>query len=457
MSADAVVIVGAGPAGTRAAETLARAGLRPVVVDEAPASGGQIYRRPPPGFARRPEDLYGFEAAKARAVHAAFDALKDRIDYRPDTLVWEIREGKVHTIANADNRRAEVAYGALILATGAMDRVVPFPGWTLPGVFTLGGAQIALKYQGCGIGSRVVFAGSSPLLYLVAYQYAKAGAAVAAVIDTGPFGAKLQALPDLVAGGATFAKGVYYTAWLRMHGVPIAHGATLLRAEGADGIARLVWRAADGTERTTDCDALGFGFGLKSEAQLADLVGVPFVFDEGQRQFVPQADPAGRTPVPGVYVCGDGAGIRGADAAELAGERAALALLEDRGLPHDRARAAAIDARLARLARFRRGLERAFPFPEAMARAVADDTVLCRCEAVTAGETRRWMRELGAAEMNRVKAFSRVGMGRCQGRVCGPSAAEIVAGECGLPLAQVGRLRGQPPVKPIPLDPGPDE
>jgi NADPH-dependent 2,4-dienoyl-CoA reductase/sulfur reductase-like enzyme len=190
---------------------------------------------------------------------------------------------------------------------------------------------------------------------------------------------------------------------------------------------------------------------------LADLAGVPFVFDDGQRQFVPQADAAGRTPVEGVYVCGDGAGIRGADAAELAGERAALALLADRGLPHNQARARAIDAKLARLARFRRGLEHAFPFPEAMARAVADDTVLCRCEAVTAGEARKWMRELGAAEMNRVKAFSRVGRGRCQGRVCGTPAAEIVAQECSLGLKDVGRLRGQPPVKPIPLDPGAQE
>jgi NADPH-dependent 2,4-dienoyl-CoA reductase/sulfur reductase-like enzyme len=457
MSADTIVIVGAGPAGTRAAETLVRAGLRPVVIDEAPASGGQIYRRQPPGFARTPESLYGFEAGKARAVHVAFDALKDKIDYRPDTLVWEIRAGKVHTITNKGNTRDEIPYGALILATGAMDRIVPFPGWTLPGVFTLGGAQIALKYQGCGIGSRVVFAGSSPLLYLVAYQYAKAGATVAAVIDTAPFRVKLQALPDLVRGGATFAKGMYYTAWLRTHGVPIVYGACLLRAEGDDGIARLVWRAVDGSERITECDAMGFGFGLKSETQLADLVGVPFVFDQGQRQFVPQADAAGRTPVEGVYVCGDGAGIRGADAAELAGERAALALLSDRNLPHDQARAAAIDAKLARLARFRRGLERAFPFPEAMARTVADDTILCRCEAVTAGEARKWMRELGAAEMNRVKAFSRIGMGRCQGRVCGTPAAEIVAQVCGLPLEQAGRLRGQPPVKPIPLDPGPEE
>lgn len=454
---DPVVIVGAGPAGTRAAEALVKAGLRPVVIDEAPMSGGQIYRRQPQGFARPIENLYGFEAAKARGVHQAFDALKDRVDYRPETLVWEIREGKVHAISNRDGRRQAFAYSALILATGAMDRVVPMPGWTLPGVYTLGGAQIALKYQGCAIGSRVVFAGSSPLLYLVAYQYAKAGAKVAAVLDTAPFGAKLAAAGDLLSGGATLAKGLYYIAWLMAHGVRIVTDAQLLRVEGADGVERVVYRDQQKVECTVDCDALGYGFGLKSETQLADLVGVPFDFDEGQRQWVPRADLAGRTPVQGVYTCGDGATIRGADGAEIAGERAALALLEDRGGPYDKARAATLDRKLARLQVFRRGMDSAFPFPAAMARAMADDTILCRCEAVTAGEARKWMRELGAQEMNRVKAFSRVGMGRCQGRVCGTPAAEVVAGECGLSLKEVGRLRGQAPVKPIPIDPGPEE
>ena len=168
MSADTIVVVGAGPSGTRAAETLVRAGLRPVVIDEAPASGGQIYRRQPPGFARAPGSLYGFEAAKARAVHAAFDALKDKVDYRLDTLVWEIREGKVQAIANRDNRRAEIAYGALILATGAMDRIVPFPGWTLPGVVTAGGAQAMLKGGLVVSGRTAVVAGTGPLLLPVA-------------------------------------------------------------------------------------------------------------------------------------------------------------------------------------------------------------------------------------------------------------------------------------------------
>ena len=449
-----IVVVGAGPAGICAAAALVYAGIRPVVIDEAPRGGGQIFRRPPEGFARPAEALYGLDAGAARQTHSAFDALLPRIDYRPNTLVWNIHARSVHVLEQAGGRDA-IPYDSLLLATGAMDRVVPFPGWTLPGVYTLGGAQIALKYQGCAIGRRVVFVGSSPLLYLVAYQYARAGAEVAAVLDTAPFTVKLAALPSMLWGGATFAKGLYYLGWLKARRVPIVSGVTPLRAEGRDGVERLVWRAADGGERDTGCDGLAMGWGLKSESQLADLAEVPFAFHAGQRQWIPQADENGRTPVPGVYVCGDGAGIAGAEAAALAGERAALALLKDRGHAPDDARLTAIARKQARLRRFRRGLEIAFPFPEAMARNIPDDTLLCRCEAVTVGELRRWIGELDAGELNRAKAFSRVGMGRCQGRVCGPTAAEIVAGECDASLESVGRLRAQPPVKPIPLQNSP--
>lgn len=453
MAADAtprIVIVGAGPAGGRAASVLAQAGHKPVVVDEAPASGGQIYRRPPKGFTRAPEELYGFDAAHARAAHAEFDALGTAVDYRPATSVWNVADGSVHVL-NSQGRTDAIPYDALVLATGAMDRVVPFPGWTLPGVFTLGGAQIALKHQGCAIGGRVAFIGSSPLLYLVAYQYAKVGAEVAAVLDTAPFASKLAALPALLWGGMTFAKGMYYAAWLKAHGVRVVNGALPLRAEGGDGVERLHWHARDGREYATDCDALAMGWGLRSETQLADLAGAPFMFDATQRQWRPRADADGRTEVAGVYVCGDGAGIGGAAAAALAGERAALALLSDHGASVDKGRFAAIARVQARLERFRRGLETAFPFPAELARGIGDETLLCRCEAVTAGELRRWMRDLGADEINRAKAFSRVGMGRCQGRVCGAAAAEIATAECDIELEKVGRLRAQPPVKPVPL------
>ena len=214
-----VLIVGAGPAGTRAAETLVGHGVAPIVVDEGARSGGQIYRRPPQGFKRPAAALYGFEARKAQAVHAALDAMQERIDYRPNTLIWNVEAGIAHALGPAGIER--IAFKAIILATGAMDRVIPFPGWTLPGVFTMGGSQVALKAQGCAIGDPVVFMGTGPLLYLVAYQYAHAGARVAAVLDTSRAGQAIPVLPGLLLGGRTFAKGVWYMSWLRAAGIPV--------------------------------------------------------------------------------------------------------------------------------------------------------------------------------------------------------------------------------------------
>ncbi|MCD0501188.1 NAD(P)/FAD-dependent oxidoreductase [Achromobacter sp. MY14] len=442
------VIVGAGPAGVRAAQALVAQGLRPVILDEAPRAGGQIYRQPPPGFQRDKPALYGFEHRKADAVHRAMNALLPQVDYRPGSLVWNV-EGKTLDVLQ-DGVSTAVPYTHLILATGATDRVLPFPGWLTPGVYTLGGSQVALKFQGCAIGSRVVFMGTGPLLYLVAYQYARAGAQVAAVLDTSRFTDRLAALPGMLRAPGLLAKGLYYMAWLRARGVPLRSGVRPVAVQGQARVTGLSYRQG-GREHSVECDSLAYGLALRSETQLASLVGCEFEFNARDRNWTPRRDTAGRGSVPGVYVAGDGAAIGGADAAELAGERAALALLEDIGQPADAPRAQLLESRLAANSRIRTALERAFPFPEDWAASIADDTVICRCEEVTAGTVRRAVHDTAAQEMNRLKALTRVGMGRCQGRMCGAAAAEVLAQACGCTPAEVGRLRNQPPVKPVPV------
>ena len=459
MAEPTIVIVGAGPAGTCATKAVVDAGLQPIVVDERPKNGGQIYRRQPPGFTRPAKAVYGFEAGKATRLHATFDALEDRIDYRPFTLVWNIYENVLYTESSSTQRREEVAadripFDAAIVASGATDLVLPFSGWSKAGVFTLGGAQIALKYQACSIGRRTVFVGTGPLLYLVAYQYAKVGAEVAAVIDTTPFSTKVRASWGLLAAASTFAKGLYYMASLRSSGIPIYHGSTPLAVEG-DGYAEgLSFRDVAGRTHTITADAVAMGFGLRPETQIADLAHCEFVFEPGCRQWLPVTDGDGRTDVQGLYLAGDGRRIAGADAAELSGELAAYAALEDLGRPIPQHRATSLRRRLGRLARFRRALDKAFPAPVELAQQAADDTIICRCEAVTAGEVRRAASELGALEVNKAKAFTRVGMGRCQGRFCGHVGAELVADTLGLPFEEASRLRGQAPVKPLAMADG---
>lgn len=444
-----VVIVGGGPAGIRAASILVEAGLRPVLVNETRQVGGQGYRMPAKNLALDIKALMGSEAGKYQRLHSLFASLRERIDYRPGTLVWGIHEKVLHTLC--DGAASTIPYDALILATGATDRIMPLPGWTLPGVFTLGGAQVILKDQGCLIGSRIVFLGSSPLLFLAALQYHKSGASIAAVVDTTPFSAKWAAIRDLAASPRTLVRGVMYRAALHTAGIPVIDSATPLGIEGKDRVEGIRIKDGRGRERFISCDAVAYGYGLKPETQLAELAGARFRFDPVFRLWLPETDADGRAGAD-LYLAGDGAAIGGADAAEASGALAAHALLADMNLPQPETELRRLRQEIERLRRFQRGLAQAFAWPVAQAAALADETIACRCEAVTVGEIRAAVHApLGPREVNRVKAITRCGMGRCQGRFCGPALQEIVAGACGAPIAEVGRLRVQAPVKPIPL------
>jgi NADPH-dependent 2,4-dienoyl-CoA reductase/sulfur reductase-like enzyme len=446
-----VIVIGAGPAGVRAAQTLVAAGLRPVVVDEGRRDGGQIYRRQPEGFKRSYETLYGTEATRAAALHRDFDALRAHIDYLPDTLVWNVTPKAVHLVSGT--RYRQLPFDVLLVCSGATDRLMPVPGWHFAGAYSLGGAQVALKSQGCAIGARTVMMGSGPLLYLVAAQYVKAGATVSAVLDTSTLGQRVRALPDLLQMPATLRKGMALLGVLRRAGVPVHRGVTPIAIEGTaeQGVAGVRVKLANGSEHHVACDAVALGYHLRSETQIADLAGCAFTFDQRARQWLPEIDEDGRSSVPGLYLAGDGARVRGADAAERAGRLAALAALQDAGAAPSGAlaEAARLRGELARYTRFAQGLRTAFPWPAHFAAALPDDTVVCRCEAITAGELRRVVRETGATEANRAKAFSRVGMGRCQGRFCAHAGAEVIAAEARVPVEAVGRLRGQAPVKPL--------
>jgi NADPH-dependent 2,4-dienoyl-CoA reductase/sulfur reductase-like enzyme len=444
-----VIIVGAGPAGVRCAEALVAAGLRPTIIDENRRDGGQIYRRQPDNFTRPYAKLYGTVAGSAKALHESFDALQGKIDYRPETLAWNIADGKLHVVRN--EVASALPYDALVICSGATDRLMPIKGWHQAGTYSLGASQIALKAQACAIGRQVVFLGTGPLLYLVASQYVKAGANVAAVLDTSPLMRRVAALPKLLARPSVLLNGLGLVAGLKRAGVPVLTGITPLEITGspANGVQGVVVRDSRGNERSFECDAVAMGYHLRPETQLADLARCAFRFDQETRQWLPEVGEDGRSSVPGVYLAGDGMRVLGADGAEIGGRLAAMAVLKD-------LRLSVVDEELnwlrkeqAGMERFRQGLAQAFPWPAEQAAQLPDEAIVCRCEAITAGELRRVVCEMGAQEANRAKAFSRVGMGRCQGRYCGHAGAEVIAHAARIPVEQVGRLRGQAPVKPL--------
>ncbi|QEI08891.1 NAD(P)/FAD-dependent oxidoreductase [Pigmentiphaga aceris] len=449
MAQPRVIVIGAGPAGVRCAQTLVAAGIRPTVIEEGRRDGGQIYRRQPESFKRSYETLYGDTADRAKSLHSDFDALRSQIDYRPETLAWNVANSMVYAVKAGVS--TPVPFDALVVCAGATDRLMPIPGWDFAGTYSLGGAQIALKAQACSIGRQVVFMGTGPLLYLVAAQYVAAGAKVAAVLDTSPFSLRIGALPKLLAQPAALAKGMRLVASLKRARVPLYSGVKLIEITGDahDGVQGVVFDDSKDVRRTVQCDAVGLGYHLRPETQLADLARCEFEFHAGRRLWMPKVDDMGRSSVKGVYLAGDSARVLGADAAEASGRLAAFAVLQDHGhkVPADQVQAA--EASLARIRRFQAGLNQAFPWPHAQAADLPDHAVVCRCENVTAGDLRHVVNEMGAQEANRAKAFSRVGMGRCQGRYCGVAGAEIIAQAAGVPVELVGRLRGQAPIKPL--------
>lgn len=444
-----VVVVGAGPAGLAAACTLAEAGLAPMLLESRSEPGGAIWRMPSQSVGTRVR-LKSPGSERVERLRARFQQLRERIDFYPETVVVDVSRERLWAVA-ATGEIDCTPWDRLIVATGALDRILPVPGWTLPGVVTLGGAQTALKLNGCAVGARVAFFGTGPLLYLAAAQYVAAGIEVAVVADTSRLVEAATALPALCADAARLALGLRALRILRRARVPVLRGVWSARIEGHRTVEAIVLERRHGFWRFS-CDAVALGFGLVPQLQLLELLGAPMRFDRASDLWLPAVDAAGRTPIQGLYVAGDAARPLGVEAAVLAGERVAYAVLEDEGRAVDPRRIAQLEAALARHRKFAFGLVRAFRFPSRLEAAVADDTVVCRCEGVTAGAIRGAVTELDACTVSEAKALTRVGMGRCQGRLCGLTAARILAAARAVPLEAVGRLRPQAPILPLPVD-----
>lgn len=442
-----VAVVGGGPAGLAAATVCARAGLETVLFDEQPAVGGQIYRaitETPvkhravlgPEYWHGAELVRDFEASGATLVAGA--------------TVWSLSPERELGVS-VDGAARLIAARRVILATGAMERPFPVPGWTLPGVMGAGAAQVLLKTSGLVPSGRTVLAGCGPLLWLVAWQYLNAGARIDAVLDTTPaanWGAALAHAPGFLAS-AYFAKGLKLL-WQVGRRVPVVRGITDLRAEGEGRVQAVVYRRKGARETRLPADLLLLHQGVVPNVNLAMAAGIEHRWDDVQLCWRPVLDADGGSAVEGVAVAGDGAGIAGALAAEergrLAGIAAARALRPGAaGLPD----AAAVRAALARAERGRRFLDLLYR-PAPQFRRPKGDTIVCRCEEVTASQVTETV-GLGGFGPNQLKSFIRCGMGPCQGRFCGLTVGELIAAARGVSPAEVGYYRLRPPVKPITL------
>lgn len=451
-----LAIVGAGPAGLAAAAEAVAHGLTVAIIDDNPRAGGQYFRQPPTQFHRDGHSWFDKERPRAQALlrileHPAVTAIADAV-------VWDLPAPGTLAVA-AGARSGRVHAGAVIIAAGAHDRPVPFPGWTLPGVISAGGAQNLLKGNRMVPGHRIVVAGNGPLLFVVAAGLVRAGAAVAAVVEAAPITARLwSALPDLIAAPGILRQAIDYRWTLLRAGVPVRTGMTVSAAHGADRIESVTIAPIDGAGRIARnsaeaiaCDAAVVGFGLTPSIELPRLIGCELAYDRLRGGWLPVRSATYETTVPGVFVAGDGAAIGGVEIALLEGRLVGLEAAVKLGRIRDAdQRRAVLRRALAGFERFRHGIERLFAGPRHYLGLLADDTIVCRCEEVTFGDLKGRQAE-ALTSMIQLKSTTRTGMGRCQGRNCMATLASLVAETTDQPIAALAYPRTRPPVRPIPI------
>jgi thioredoxin reductase len=447
-----LAIVGAGPAGLAAAgEAIAR-GLSVTLLDDNPLPGGQYFRQPPTWLARA---AYAPHDAEHRRAHALFSVVEHpRLRFLADAVVWDAPGPGVLAFARG-RESGRVRARTIVLAAGAVERAVPFPGWTLPGVLTAGGVQNLIKSHRILPGRRFLVAGNGPLLLVAADSILRAGGTVVEVVESASGGA-WRHVPALLAAPDILRRGVRYRAALVRARVPLRYGTTIIEARGDDEVREAVIApidAAGGVDRTRArtiaVDTVVAGFGLTPSVELTRLLGCRHRWDASRGGFVPERSADLETTVPGVFAAGDGAGIGGAEVAlaegRLAGLLAAVRLgrgdVRDLGRPR---------ARLARLHRVRDAIAHLWTPPATFLALATPATIVCRCEEVTVSEV-TGMIDDGETGVEPIKATTRVTMGRCQGRNCLATVAALIARARGVPVAELDLPRARPPARPIPL------
>jgi len=443
-----LLVVGGGPAGLAAAGEAATLGLDVALVDERPTLGGQVFKQP--GLRVRDHAALGHDHLRGRA-------LIDRVEQSPVQLMlrtsclglWGtealvVEEGSPARMLTARN---------VIVAAGAHDRPLVFPGWTLPGVITAGAAQTVVKAHRIAPGERLLFAGSGPLALAFPAQLHHYGLEVVAALEAGPrpsiadFGRLVAAAPGNVH---LLREAVGYRFELARGGVPLSYGRIVVRAEGDGRVEAVVhsacdrdWRPVPGTEERVEVDTLCLGYGFFPSVELLRVAGCEFGYDEDLGGPVVVLDEWLRTSVPGISAAGDATGVAGSYAAIDEGRLAALGIVEDA------TRATPIRRRLARKARFRRALARLHRVGAGAFELATPETVVCRCEELTLAE----LEEVADAtlDVNVVKSFTRAAMGPCQGRNCQRQIASLVARRHGVPIGAVQLPTARIPVRPVPL------
>ena len=454
-----LAIIGAGPAGICAAIEAAKANVPVTVIDENLKPGGQIYRQLADSFAVIDKGKLGKDYTQGKELIRELECYRSKIELIENAPVWGIFADKEIAFLH-DDKNEQLKPQKLILTEGAYDRPMPFPGWTLPGIFAAGGAQRMVKTERVLPGKRILLAGTGPLQLVLANQLLQAGAEVVSVLEAASVMAVGKYLPRFWGQWELLGDGLRYLWGLRSHNIPYLMSHAIIEARGEEEVKEAVYARVDrngkpkpGTEKTVKVDTICLGYGLIPSARLSRLCGCEHNYDPWLGAWIPCHDENMETSLPGVFVAGDGAGIGGALVAMEEGRLAAIKACQQLGcITEEEAqrRSLPVFKKLRGLRRFESALNEIFSIRKGLFTRITDDTIICRCEEVTAGEIRQIIAD-GASGIPEIKRLTRAGMGNCQGRMCESTIAEMISMETKQPVEKMGWFSPRPPVKPYPL------
>lgn len=441
-----LVVVGAGPAGIAAAAATAKAGATTLLVDENAGPGGQVWR----GLTTTPltnREMLGKDYWDGEAELQKLRESGAEVTQR--ATVWSIDPSLQVGISHGGSSRV-VQASKIVVATGAMERPFPIPGWTLPGVMTAGAAQTMLKSSGLVPTEPTVIAGQGPLFWLLAGQILRMGGRIDVMLETTPKGQMTAALPKAFGFLTTpyFRKGLKMLAEVRSK-VRIVKHVSRIAAHGDGQLDRVTWETTGGKRGEMASRLLLLHQGVVPNVNLAMSAGAAHDWDKLQLCWRPRLDGDGQSTVPGLYIAGDGAGIGGVGVALARGRVAAHAALTAMGRKGLDSGLSAARAELAKANRGREFLDLLYK-PAEQFRIPEGDTIVCRCEEVRARDILSAV-EIGASGPNQLKAYLRTGMGPCQGRLCGLTVTELMAKARDTTPEQIGYYRLRAPVKPLTL------
>jgi thioredoxin reductase len=459
-----LVVVGGGPAGLAAAIEADRWGVSTRLIEDRPTLGGQIFRQPAPSLPDR--RVLSTEPEHARGLALLSRLRRSGVQQVTSATVVDVTPGGPLRITFVRNERTvTVRARQVILATGAYDRPVALPGWTLPGVMAAGGAQAMAKSHGVLPGRRAVVAGSGPLLLTFAVQLHRWGVQVAAVTELAgrPRAREVAALARRGAAAPDYLRqALRYTGYLAAHRVPVHLRTRVTRILGSEQVTGVILSRVDragrplpGSDRAVEADCVCLGYGLVPSPELARLSGCELVPDDERAMNVPARGALLETSVPGLFAVGDGVAVRGSAVALLEGQIAGLAASRNLGrLAGERfgQRLRPLRARLDRSLAFQAALSAVYPAAISGCDLATADTVLCRCEEVTRGELSDAIAAAAPlADASVVKGMTRAGMGPCQGRMCAANVYELIATARAMPVTRVRAFTPRPPARPVPF------